>query len=697
MLDALFRNAVHGLVELAWTTPAPGTKAGAKLANAQLFALDDDSIDSLIKFACELSARPNTNVYIGVALRVEDADKRRRHGAADILSIPALKVDCDAPSCLERALGICNELGMRPNKVIFTGHIPHKRGALYWRLDQPSLREDFVRIETVERRLAKLLGSDPSVVDAPRVMRLAGGVAWPLKKGRTLEMTGVYETPERVEDYTLDELEHVTRDARSRTRPHENAQHTNTTEAVASAPESAPGGGLDFNDARPQADLTGVYELLRAAMPPGEFHEHALPLVMSLTARGTPADVITELVGANIREAGVNVEQRLDELRDMVRGAVRKVQAERGPVEPDGVERPEFRLIPLRELIAPRPPELQRIKGVMPLTGLGVLFGASQSFKSFIVNDIALRLATGLDWCGRKVAPCPVVNIVLEGFGAYPKRIRAWVTIKGDQLTAEQLAAARYAVMPDAVNFLDAPSVQRLAGLLASLDPKPGLIIVDTLARAFGGSGDESMARDMGNFIRSCQTLERACGAFVLVVHHSGKDPTKGARGSSALGGAEDTRYRLTRVGEGMITDMLIEKLKDGPGEGTKFRFNLNRVPVGVDEDGEEETSLVPVFDGSTAATGKRAKLGPAEQRIMIELARGALSYGEIIARTGIAQPNVTRTLKSLTAKACVHQDGYLYRSLLVDEAELEDELEVELGVDDDGSEDHDDAPEVRQ
>lgn len=53
------------------------------------------------------------------------------------------------------------------------------------------------------------------------------------------------------------------------------------------------------------------------------------------------------------------------------------------------------------------------------------------------------------------------------------------------------------------------------------------MIILDTLARCFGGN-DENDARDMGAFIRGCDELKRRTGATVLVVHHSGKDETKG-------------------------------------------------------------------------------------------------------------------------------------------------------------------------
>lgn len=53
------------------------------------------------------------------------------------------------------------------------------------------------------------------------------------------------------------------------------------------------------------------------------------------------------------------------------------------------------------------------------------------------------------------------------------------------------------------------------------------LIILDTLARCFGGS-DENAAKDMGAFIQGCDAIKAATQATVLIIHHSGKDRTKG-------------------------------------------------------------------------------------------------------------------------------------------------------------------------
>lgn len=61
------------------------------------------------------------------------------------------------------------------------------------------------------------------------------------------------------------------------------------------------------------------------------------------------------------------------------------------------------------------------------------------------------------------------------------------------------------------------------------------------------GGADENKASDMGAFIAGCDAIKAATGATVLVVHHSGKDETKGARGSSSFRAALDAEFLVKR------------------------------------------------------------------------------------------------------------------------------------------------------
>ena len=111
------------------------------------------------------------------------------------------------------------------------------------------------------------------------------------------------------------------------------------------------------------------------------------------------------------------------------------------------------------------------------------------------------------------------------------------------------------------------------------------LVQIDTLARAFGG-GNENDSQDMGAFIHNAGRLQRKLDCALMVLHHSGKDATKGLRGHSSLLGAVDTQLELLKLeqivkkdgvaGQGIIT---ISKQKDGQ-DNLKFGFEMVNIDI---------------------------------------------------------------------------------------------------------------------
>jgi hypothetical protein len=128
----------------------------------------------------------------------------------------------------------------------------------------------------------------------------------------------------------------------------------------------------------------------------------------------------------------------------------------------------------------------------------------------------------------------------------------------------------------------------------------PVLIVLDTLAKALGRfGGDENSAKDVGAFNDAVAALVQKTGACVMVIHHSGKDASKGARGSSALLGAIDTELE---VDGGRIA---VRKQRDGE-LGEPLGFKLQPVAVGQDVDGDQITSCIVLpAAGSTPTTWK--------------------------------------------------------------------------------------------
>lgn len=121
--------------------------------------------------------------------------------------------------------------------------------------------------------------------------------------------------------------------------------------------------------------------------------------------------------------------------------------------------------------------------------------------------------------------------------------------------------------------------------------------------------------------------IRRATGAHVMLVHHTGKDQSRGARGHSSLRAAIDTEIELSRDDFGLITAKLT-KQRDG-ATGGEFAFTLRQVELGRDQDGDPVTTClvepaVPSEDG-------RAVVTEAARKALSVLDKALAAEGEIV------------------------------------------------------------------
>ena len=226
------------------------------------------------------------------------------------------------------------------------------------------------------------------------------------------------------------------------------------------------------------------------------------------------------------------------------------------------------------------------IDNVLPKKAFAALYGPPGSYKSFVALDIAEAVATGRAWMGREVqAAGAVLYICGEGFGGIGARIKACKMHNRTQ------AGAEIYVIRAAINLRSsAEDFDLLVASIKDLMERTGvqfeLVQIDTLARAFGG-GNENNSEDMGAFIHNAGRIQRMLGCAMMVLHHSGKDATKGLRGHSSLLGAVDTQLELMKIdsipnpsgpiaGSGILT---ISKQKDGQ-DGVKIGFEMVKVEI---------------------------------------------------------------------------------------------------------------------
>lgn len=271
------------------------------------------------------------------------------------------------------------------------------------------------------------------------------------------------------------------------------------------------------------------------------------------------------------------------------------------------------------------------VKGVLPKAGLAVVYGASGSGKSFAVLDIGMAIARGVEWRGRKTRQGRVAYIAAEGAEGFRKRLAAYAQHLSVDLTNVPMTVLNAA--PNLMEKQDAVDVTK--GIKAS--GGADLIIVDTFAQTTPGA-NENAGEDVGKALGYCKRIHESTGALVLLIHHSGKDATKGARGWSGLRAAADAEIEVIRTEMGRA--LRLSKSKDGE-DGLEWGFELETVQLGVDEDLDPITSCV-VVEAAVPAVGGVAdrKLGPVEKvvnEVIQEFAKAqteGIEVGPVIAES---------------------------------------------------------------
>jgi len=249
------------------------------------------------------------------------------------------------------------------------------------------------------------------------------------------------------------------------------------------------------------------------------------------------------------------------------------------------------------------------------LLGAGTLasiYGPSNAGKSTLALDIALAVATNRPWRGRRTCGGLSLYLGLESAPGLRRRVVAY------QLRHKLPPVARFCDIGESVQFLSGSDLERVLAAVRQAEAEAGcpcvLIVVDTLARAMAGH-DENATADMGAFVAACDRLRHETGATVLIVHHSGKDPTKGARGSGSLRAALDTEIEVS--GDANPRQARVSKQRDLPS-GDVFAFDLDAVDIGIDpETGETITACVVVHRDDVHALPAAAPKGKAVASIL--------------------------------------------------------------------------------
>jgi len=265
-----------------------------------------------------------------------------------------------------------------------------------------------------------------------------------------------------------------------------------------------------------------------------------------------------------------------------------------------------------------------RVKNVLPREGIAAIFGPPGVAKSFLALDLAFAVSDSRAWSGYRVAQCDVLYLCLEGQGGLAQRVQAYRERHG-QDTGKQI---RFITAPFSLLYHD--DVNALVDTIKDAGIRGGVIMIDTLSAASAGA-DENSSVDMGRILEALKRIREECGGLVILVHHSGKDATKGLRGHSSLLAALDAVMEVRRDDD--RRSWRLAKSKDGL-DGEEHAFRLSIVELDTDDDGDPITSCAIEPEERAADSVRRVKLPKGGNQKTVydvagELLRKSIHFGK--------------------------------------------------------------------
>lgn len=227
-----------------------------------------------------------------------------------------------------------------------------------------------------------------------------------------------------------------------------------------------------------------------------------------------------------------------------------------------------------------RPPPKWIIHGVLPQADLAMILGAPSSGKSFFGLDIAMTISLNHKWRGLETVGGPVIWIAAEAVGSVRNRGLAYA-----QFNDVDIEDANLHIIGDTPNL---SSVEDVKAIMTSVHKiKPVLVVIDTLSSASGGSNENS-GQDMGIILAACRSIHKVGKCLILLIHHTGKDVSRGSRGWSGIKGAMQTEIEIIHTPTGERIGKVI-KQRDGE-QDAEFPFRLTSITL-RDHDGIPQNS----------------------------------------------------------------------------------------------------------
>jgi hypothetical protein len=518
-------------------------------------------VDQAAQYAVDMN--DEYNVYVGVNPRRKGTKGAGKKQDVEISYFHF--VDADDENAVQKL----KAAPLKPNFVIETGREPTQRVHAYWQLEDPS--RNLQQWQKQQEALADFFGGD-RVIDPPRIMRLAGTVSHPSEK--KLER-----------GYKKERVRYIPKE----NRPPVKAEDLRQTYGAEPQQDATDREQFQIDTGRIGRADAEIQELLQATQKEGQWHSNMLRVVATLVGRNY-SDFLIGAVCAPFCDEGSDD----PDLVELIKTARQKWQmpdpGEASEVAETTVAKAPFD-IKWSGDVSLRTETFDFVEDLLTDGGMSVLYGDSNTGKTFFASDLAFHVAQGKEWRSRAVEAGGVIYLALEGARGIDNRIVAYN--KHYNIDQGTLPFGRIATTIDLCNTEEDAGrlIMAIEDAILQIRSPVRMIVVDTLSRALNG-GNENAPDSMGALVNNCDRIRHATGAHVMLVHHTGKNQAAGARGHSLLRAATDTEIEVIADRDAEISAAKVTKQRDMEVSG-EFAFKLKTVELGKNDRGKIITSCV--------------------------------------------------------------------------------------------------------